>query len=227
MIKMNKSLSLAVSALSLTLLASNSFAFDKKVSVSAIAGTTGFGADASWRFHENLAVTARYTDGLDLDTDFDEDGVNYNADFEMKASSLKMDYFPFGGSFFLSAGIMMPDIEANVVGTPDNNTTYEFNSRTYTAAEIGSVVGTATVSDGTQPYVGLGWRSSHNSGFSFFSEFGVVATNVDVSLSTTRNFEALNPQLQQDIRAEEQSLKDDIDKLPVFPVAVLGVTYTF
>ncbi|QNI04717.1 hypothetical protein HXW73_05310 [Halomonas sp. SH5A2] len=192
-----------------------------------MAGTTGFGADASWRFHENLAVTARYTNGLDVDTDFEEDDVTYNADFEMKASSVKMDYFPFGGRFFLSAGVMMPDIEANVVGTPDNGSTYEFNNRTYTAAELGSVVGNATVSDGTQPYVALGWRSSHQSGLSFFSEFGVVATNVDVSLSTTNNFEAANPQLQQDIRAEEQSLEDDIDKLPVFPVAVLGVAYTF
>lgn len=227
MLKMNKTLGLTVSAVTLMMLASHSFAYDKKVSVSAIAGTTGFGADASWRFHKNLAVTARYTDGLDLDTDFDEDGVTYNADFEMKASSVKMDYFPFGGRFFLSAGIMMPDIEANVVGTPDNGSTYEFNNQEYPAAAIGSVVGTATVSDGTQPYVGLGWRSSHQSGLSFFSEFGVVATNVDVSLSTTNGFENSFPQLQQDIRAEEQSLKDDIDKLPVFPVAVLGVSYTF
>lgn len=227
MLKMKKTLCLAGSALALTLIASNSFAFDKKVSVAAIAGTTGFGADASWRFHENLAVTARYTGGLDFDTDFDEDDVNYSADFEMKASSVKMDYFPFGGSFFLSAGIMMPDIEANVVGTPDNGSTYEFNNQEYPAAAIGSVVGTATVSDGTQPYVGLGWRSSHQSGLSFFSEFGVVATNVDVSLSTTNGFENSFPPLQQDIRAEEQSLKDDIDKLPVFPVAVLGVSYTF
>lgn len=227
MLNMKKTLSLAGSAVALTLVASHSVAFDEKVSVSAIAGTTGFGADASWRFHENLAVTARYTNGLDFDTDFEEDDVTYDADFEMKASSVKMDYFPFGGSFFLSAGIMMPDIEANVVGTPDNGSTYEFNNRTYTAAEIGSVVGSATVSDGTQPYVGLGWRSSHQSGLSFFSEFGVVATNVDVSLSTTRNLEAANPQLQQDIRAEEQTLEDDIDKLPVFPVAVLGVAYTF
>lgn len=227
MLKMNKTLGLAVSAVTLMMLANNSFAFDKKVTVSAIAGTTGFGADASWRFHKNLAVTARYTDGLDLDTDFDEDGVTYNADFEMKASSVKMDYFPFGGRFFLSAGIMMPDIEANVVGTPDDNSTYEFNNQTYRADQIGSVVGSATVSDGTQPYVGLGWRSSHQSGLSFFSEFGVVATNVDVSLSTTSNFEAQSEQLQRDIRAEEQSLKDDIDKLPVFPVAVLGVSYTF
>ncbi|EHJ93066.1 hypothetical protein [Vreelandella boliviensis] len=79
---MNKTLTLAVSALCLTLIASNSFAFDKKVTVSAIVGTTAFGADASWRFHENQAVTSRYTDGLDLDTDFDVNGVNYNAEFE-------------------------------------------------------------------------------------------------------------------------------------------------
>lgn len=145
----------------LALSASHSVAFDKKVNVSAIVGTTGFGADASWPFHENLAVTARYTNGLDIDTDFEEDDVTYNADFEMKAPSVKMDYFPFGGRFFLSAGIMMPDIEANVVGTSDNGSTYEFNNHIYEAAEI-----------------------------------GVVATNVDVSLSTTRNLESANPQLQ-------------------------------
>ncbi|MFI8750251.1 hypothetical protein ACIGG6_09625 [Vreelandella lionensis] len=208
-------------------LAGTSQAFDQKVSVSAIAGTTGFGADASWRFHEHLAVTARYTDGLSFGTDFNEDSVNYDADFEMKASSVKVDYFPFGGRFFLSAGVMMPDIEASVVGTPESGGVYEFNNQNYSAAEIGSVIGVATVSDGTQPYVGLGWRSSHESGFSLFSEFGVVATNVDVSLSTTNGFETINPVLQDDIRAEEESLKDDIDKLPVFPVAVIGVTYTF
>ncbi|BBI60632.1 hypothetical protein HSBAA_19380 [Vreelandella sulfidaeris] len=48
-----------------------------------------------------------------------------------------------------------------------------------------------------------------------------------MSLSTTRNLEELDPRLERDIRAEEQSLKDDIDKLPVFPVAVLGISYTF
>ena len=208
--------------------ASSAHAFEPRVLVGAVAGMTGLGADVSWRFHERVAVTGRYTDGLSYSTDFNEDDVNYDADFDLKASSVKLDYFPFAGSFFLSAGIMMPDIEANVTGTPrDGASVYEFNNQSYSAAEIGSVVGSATLTDGVQPYLGLGWRSSHESGFSFFSEFGVVATDVDVSLSTTRNLESVNPSLQQDIRAEEQSLKDDIDKLPVFPVAVLGVAYTF
>jgi len=205
----------------------NADVFEKGVSVGAIAGTTGVGADVSWRFHENLALTGRYTDGLDFDTDFEEDGVDYDAEFGMKAASLKVDYFPFGGRFFISAGAMMPDIEANVTGTPQDGTTYELNGTNYSAAQIGSVVGTATVSDGTQPYVGMGWRSFYETGFGFFSEFGVVATNVDVSLSTTNGFENLDPTLQEDISAEEASLKDDIDKLPIFPVALIGISYTF
>lgn len=224
---MKKTVGLAVSAAMLVAVANTGHAFERNVSVSAIAATTGFGADASWRFHQNLAVTARYTDGLSIGTDFDEDSVTYDADFEMRASSVKVDYFPFGGRFFLSAGVMVPDIEANVVGTPQEGGVYEFNNRNYAASEIGSLVGTATVSDGVQPYLGLGWRSSHKSGFSTFSELGVVATNVDVSLSTTRNLESIDPILREDIRAEEQSLKDDIDKLPVFPVAVFGIAYTF
>lgn len=54
-----------------------------------------------------------------------------------------------------------------------------------------------------------------------------MATKVDVSLSTTNGFENLDSDLQEDIRAEEASLKDDIDKLPVFPVALIGISYTF
>lgn len=164
----------------------NADTFEKSISIGAIAGTTGFGGDVSCRFHENLALTGRYTDGLDLDTDFEEDGVDYVAEFGMIAASLKVDYFPFGGRFFISAGAMMPEIEANVTGTPQDGTSYELNGNNYSAAQIGSAVGTATVADCTQPYMGMGWRSSNETGFGFFSEFGVVATNVDVSLSTRK-----------------------------------------
>ena len=103
----------------------------------------------------------------------------------------------------------------------------DFDLKAYNASEIGSVIGNATLTDGVQPYVGVGWRSSHKVGLALFSELGLVATDTDVSLRTSSNQESVDPVLQQDIRAEEQKLKDDIEKLPVFPVAVLGITYTF
>lgn len=225
---MQKTLSLLAGAALLASTANvNADEFEKHVSVGLIGGTTGFGGDISYRFHKNLAVTARYTDGLDLDTDYEEDAVDYEAEFGMKASSVKLDYFPLGGRFFISAGAMMPDIEANVTGTPRDGMSYELNGTNYSAAQIGSVVGSATVADGTQPYVGWGWRSSNERGLGFFSEFGVVATDIDVSLRTTEGFENNNPMLREDLRSEEESLKDDIEKLPVFPVALIGISYTF
>lgn len=48
-----------------------------------------------------------------------------------------------------------------------------------------------------------------------------------MSLRTTNGFESLSPGLRDDLRGEEASLKDDIEKLPVFPVAVIGISYTF
>ena len=38
---------------------------------------------------------------------------------------------------------------------------------------------------------------------------------------------ATDPTLRNDLNVEERSLKDDIEKLPVFPVAVMGLSYTF
>ncbi|UXZ55070.1 hypothetical protein LOS15_03270 [Halomonas sp. 7T] len=53
-----------------------------------------------------------------------------------------------------------------------------------------------------------------------------MAIDASVSPRTTRNLEATNPTLNDDLRAEEQRLKDDID-IPVFPVAVFGIATRF
>lgn len=89
------------------------------------------------------------------------------------------------------------------------------------------VLGSAIVVDSVQPYLGVGWYSSHQPELGFFSEFGVVATDVDVSLHTTNGFENIDPALRENLCAEEAILKDDIEKLPAFPVALIDISYTF
>jgi hypothetical protein len=58
-----------------------------------------------------------------------------------------------------------------------------------------------------------------------------MATDVDVSLSTSEGYEnydnPLSAQLRRDIRREEQQLVDEANEWPVYPVAVIGVSYTF
>lgn len=223
---MLKKTHLLVTALASALVALPAAA-DNNITIGGIAGTTGVGADVSWRFHDNFGLSARYTSGLSWSGDFDDDDIEYAGDIDLRAGALTLDYYPFSGGFFLTAGIMLPDMEANATGRARDGMTYEFEGNTYTAAQLGEVRGTVTVADGVQPYLGLGYRRSHASGFGFFGELGVMATNLDVSLSTSNDYESTDAQFRQDLRAEEQRIKNDIDKFPVYPVALVGVTYTF
>ena len=223
---MKKILAASFTGALLTLSAAQAQAFESRVTVGAIGGTTGLGADVSWRFHERLGVSARYTGGLDWDGDFGTDEADYSGDVSLSAGSLTLDYYPFAGRFFLTVGAMLPDMEANVTGRPKDNGEYEFNGNTYTADDVGTLQGKLTIADGVQPYAGLGWRGSHKSGFGLFSELGVMATNVDVSLNATGPA-ADRDDFQRDLRREEQRLEDDAKKLRVYPVALIGISYTF
>ncbi|MCE8015860.1 hypothetical protein HOP62_07195 [Halomonas sp. MCCC 1A17488] len=209
---------------------SQAHAQDGRMTLGAVAGTTGAGADLAWRFSERLGVSARYTGGLDWNTDYRTDDVDYDGDVNLAASKLTLDYYPFASGFFLSAGLMLPDIDADVVGRPRNGS-YAFNGRTYDAELLGTLHGKATLVDGVQPYAGLGWRQAHRSGFGVFAEIGVIPTDPDVSLRTSEGFEdmdnPLSAQLRQEIRQEEQRLEDEANEWPIYPVAVVGVSYTF
>lgn len=197
------------------------------ISLGVGASTTGLGLDAAWRPHRNFSVIAGYHGGLEWDGDHDTDEASYTGDIDLQAGSLKLAYHPFGGRFYLAAGAMLPDMEANVVGTARDGENFEFDGTTYTAAQVGTLNGTLTIADGVQPYVGLGWRSSHERGLGFFSELGVMSTDVEVSLSSSNNYEALDPRFNEDLRKEEQRLEDEADELSVYPVAMFGISYTF
>ncbi|QJQ96957.1 hypothetical protein HIO72_01380 [Halomonas sp. PA5] len=172
-------------------------------------------------------MSAQYAGGISWSGDYDTDDVDYDADLDLSAGALTLDYYPFAGRFYLTAGAMLPDMKADVVGRAKHNDTFEFNGQLYNAADLGTVHGSLTIADGVQPYVGFGWRSSHRSGFGAFSELGIMATNIDVSLSTSQNFEGRNEQLRRDLREEERQLKEEADKLPFYPVALVGISYTF
>lgn len=201
-------------------------AFDRQVTISGIAGTTGVGADVAWRFHERLGVSAQYAGGLDWDGDYESDDLFYDGDVSLSAGALKLDFHPFAGRFFLSAGAMLPDMTANVQGRANGNQTIDVGGETFNSDDLGEILGDLTVADGVRPYAGLGWRSSHRSGLGFYSELGVMATNVDVSLSSSKNFEGQDARFREALRREEQDLKDDAEKLSVYPVAIIGISYT-
>lgn len=194
-------------------------------SVGAGVGTTGYGGSISYRFHDNLALTAGYSgftyDGLDYETD----DADYEGEFDIDVYGLTLDYFPFAGRFFLSAGAVRPDIAMSVVGRPKAGQSYEFNGETYTSDEVGTLEGDVVLGDSIQPYLGLGWRGSHKPGFGLFGQVGVFLTDAEVDLRATGA--ATHPELRDDLQQEEDELQDDVDEFGVYPVAVMGIEYTF
>lgn len=194
-------------------------------SLGAGVGTTGYGGSLSYRFHDNLALTAGYSgftyDGLDYETD----DADYEGDFDIEVYGVTVDYFPFAGRFFLSAGAVRPDIAMQVVGRPKEGQNYEFNGETYTADEVGTLYGDVVLGDSIQPYLGLGWRGSHQRGLGVFGQLGVFLTDAEVTLTATGA--ASDPQLRDDLQREEDDLQEDADELGIYPVAVVGLEYTF
>lgn len=202
---------------------------DSNFSIGAGVGTTGMGLDAEWRPHGNFGVIASYYGGISYNDDdsYSSDGISYRGDLDISAGALKLAYHPFGGSFFLAAGAMLPDMTADVTGIAENGRSYEFNGSEYSADAIGTMHGTLTIADSVQPYFGLGWRSSNETGFGMYSELGVMTTDINVSLHSSNGHENQSQVLRDELRAEEKRLEDEADKLELYPVAQLGISYTF
>ncbi|WP_185827518.1 hypothetical protein [Halomonas nitroreducens] len=54
-----------------------------------------------------------------------------------------------------------------------------------------------------------------------------MAVDVNVDLNSSESFEDSNDDFRQALRDEEARLEDEADELPLYPVAVIGVSYTF
>jgi hypothetical protein len=188
------------------------------------AGSTGFGASASYRFHDNLALTAGYSGFTYDNLDYETDDARYDGDLDADIYGLTLDYFPFGGRFFLSAGALRPDVSMDVTGRPATGTRIEYGGTSYSLDDIEALEGEVTLSDGLQPYLGIGWRGSHKTGLGVFAKLGAFLTDTEVDL---RSRFALNDRLRDSLEGEEQDLRDEVDDYKIYPVAVLGLEYTF
>lgn len=74
-----------------------------------VSGGTGFGADLSYKFNDNLSVTARYNvldyKAEDIEQEIDGNDVLIDANVDFKTMDLIFHYYPFKTAFNLAAGV--------------------------------------------------------------------------------------------------------------------------
>jgi len=212
------------------------------VDVKIGAGGIGFDVATPLARKFNLRGTGyffRYT------TTITDDYITYGGQIQLASGGLSLDWYPFGGSFRLSAGVVGyngNEITGNASLNP--NQSFTLNGTTYysSATDPLHASGALYLGNKVAPQFGFGWGNivprKANKHFSVPVEIGVAYVGYPhVSLgfvgSTCNEFGTAcqdvsdNPTFQQDLAAQRNKYRDDLSALRFYPILSIGFGYKF
>lgn len=180
------------------------------------ASTLGIGLELTQSLapHTNLRVGAN---GYSYDFTDTEAGIQYDFELDLRTGALLLDWYPFGGTFRITAGgfYNKNELSAHAAGTLD------IGNGTYTNATADASV---TFKKGA-PYLGIGWGNpvGRNKRFGFSVDLGVLFQgSPDVELSATSNGTPVN---QADVDREEAQLESELADYDKY--YVIGFTFSY
>jgi hypothetical protein len=186
-------------------------------SIGVRAGSLGLGVEAAYPISESLGLRLT-TDGYRYSRKFTQDNIDYDGDAKLRTASLLIDWFPLANNFRISAGGVYNGNKL-LLSTPTQTLT--INGNTYTATLNGEVDFKKFA-----PYAGIGYGRPVNSGLSLTFDLGVMFQGTPTAtLNGTCTGACAG--FQNDLAAQEASLNDHIKNFRYYPVATLGLAYTF
>ncbi|MCG8670364.1 MAG: hypothetical protein MI867_13180, partial [Pseudomonadales bacterium] len=153
---------------------------------------------------------------------------------------LLADYHPFQGGFRITAGIFSTDLGIELEAKPSQSE-FEIGDETYIVSDgnnnplqLSAEIEFAPVS----PYIGFGWGNSPGEGLGFTIDVGLLVVGeadlkFDASGTVTEESSGLtidverNAEFQENLQKEQAELEDEFEDFSVYPVVMLGVSYTF
>lgn len=193
-------------------------------------GTTGFGLGLTGGVSQDVTVRLSYDTWKRTFTQNNSNG-NYNVDLKLKNISALLDWYPFGGVFRTTLGLVANGNKADLTATSVSGT-YTFNGVTYTASDVGSYAGEVKFNS-TAPYLGIGWGNpvAKDKTWGFVSDVGVIFQGSPKVTSTVTCSATLTPsqcaQLQSDVAAGATKLEEDLKNYKYYPVISIGLSYRF
>ena len=205
-------------------------------------GVLGAGVDVAVPLGSRVNIRGGFS-GLSVSHEFEDDGLVLDANLRLRSASAHLDWFPFGGGFHLSPGVMFyngNEMQATV--RADAGGVFELNNRTYLSDPADPVRGDASVVfERVAPSVMFGWGNIVPRGGRHWSipfELGVVFSKAptatlgltgsvcDPSGVNCRSV-ATDAGVQADVRAQEAEINDTIDVLKMIPVVSIGIAFSF
>ena len=170
-------------------------------------------------------VDVRVSSGtLAFDRSGTTDNLNYTGSVRLQNIAALLALHPTNGALRLTTGLVFGNDHIDVHGTPQNGT-YVINGNTYTAAQVGTVDGTAKFG-AAAPYFGIGLGAPHRLGVYFTADAGVVLRTVSTTLNASGPG-ASNPQFQSDLAQARNDFQNSAQALKTYPVISLGIATRF
>ena len=194
------------------------------------AGTLGLGADVVKSILPNLNARVGLS-GLDIGVEISSDNIDYDGDVNLGGIPLLVDFHPFFSSFRVTGGLVINNnkIDLDAKGR-DADRTVRIGDRSFTVSDVGDIKGDVEFND-IAPYIGIGFGNPVRPGksFGFSIDIGVMFQGAgDVSLRATNpSPAAIEAGINAQLKREEEDIQDDVDKIQVYPILQIGVTYQF
>jgi hypothetical protein len=206
------------------------------------ASSLGAGVEAATplTYRSNLRVGFNV---FSYDRGFNKDGIAYAARLRFLSTDAHYDWFPFGGSFHLSPGILFYNgnqITANA-SVPGRNT-FTLNNTTYTSDPSDPIAGTGKVDFvKAGPMFTVGWGNllpRNHRRFSVPFEIGFVYTgapraslNIGGSACDASGLfcqsVSSDPTFQANVQSEKDKLDKDMSAFKFYPVISVGFAFNF
>jgi hypothetical protein len=213
------------------------------VAIAVTASSLGIGGQIAVPLAQklNLRVGGNFF-SYDSDT-YTDDGISYNGTLKLRSAQATIDWFPFGGGFHLSPGVLMYN---GLGGTAHlfvpANQGFQLNSVDYVSSTTNPVTGTGTISaNKAGPMLLLGWgniipRSGRHFAVPF--EFGAAyqgQPKITLALAGSAcddegdNCQSVttNAGLQANLAAQQKIVNDDASPYRFYPIISIGLSFKF
>ncbi|MFK5976116.1 MAG: hypothetical protein QM493_06375 [Sulfurovum sp.] len=193
-------------------------------------GTLGVGVDFAIPLTQSLFLRLN-VNGAKFDIDTSRESVNYSSTVELLTAGAILDYYPYSDNQFrVSAGAYYYANKVTSHGTPDIGN-YNIGGTIYTSAELGSVDVTLDFPQ-FAPYIGIGYGGKERSkGWNWGIDVGVMYHgDGDLGMSVNRSAtikDARYTTILTDAQIERKNMEDEIRAIPIYPVIMIGLTYSF
>ena len=202
-------------------------------------GTLGAGVNAGYDFSNDLALRG-LVNYFNLDYEKEKGGNEYDGELDLRSFGLVLDWHPFWGAFRMSGGAFLNDnqVSASTEGMALGIGMGEYDADLNFRMDFEKVA----------PYLGIGWTSGRGrSGLTFTADIGALfrssprvtasgrASGCEFAVSKDGNADVdcsgvpgvVEGELKSNLEQEHRELRDDLDKLNVYPVVSFGASYRF